>query len=134
MGSAFRRLGLLGIGACCCALLFGCGGKESSAFEKQLIQAMRPLTTESVAWEGELDGGYRGLVLRGRDNAALDRAVRKFLIAQGRREQNGFQYTGATEPGLVDVNVLPRDLSLVPSDAPDEAKRTEPGIMVSFSN
>lgn len=112
----------------------GCGGKDPSAFEKDLVRTVKPLTTKSVAWSGDLDGGYRGLVLRGRDNAALERAVRRFLTSQGRQEKNGFQYVGSGDPGLVNVNVLPRELSLVPSDAPDEAKRSVDGVMVSFTD
>ena len=65
---------------------------------------------------------------------ALERAVRGFLVSQGRQEKNGFQYMGPVKPRLVEVNVLPQELSLVPPDAPVEAKLSVAGVLVTFSD
>lgn len=114
------------------SLAAGCGS-ERSEFERSLLDRAKQENLESVEFNSDLVGQSRYVILSGSDAKKVQVAVADFLAGEGFRKSGDTQYVRGSRPKLVDVNVLPGDALSIPSDAPDEAKRSGPGVMVSFS-
>ena len=115
-------------------VLLGAGcGSERSEFERSLFDRAKQENLASVSFTSHLVGQSRYVILRGPDINNVEVMVADFLADEGFRKAGETQYIRGSRPKLVDVNVLPGEALSVPSDAPDEAKRSKPGVMVSFS-
>ena len=115
-------------------VLLGTGcGSERSQFERSLLDRAKQENLDSVSFNSHLVGASRYVILRGSDIAKVQVVVADFLGDEGFRKAGETQYIRGSRPKLVDVNVLPGEALSVPSDAPDEAKRSKRGVMVSFS-
>ena len=114
-------------------LLGGCGS-ERSQFERSLSDRAERENLETFAFNSHLVGASRYVILRGPDINKVQVIVAEFLADEGFQKGGDTHYLRKVSPKLVYVDVLPGPTTLtVPSDAPDEAKRSEPGVMVSFS-